>query len=249
MEARKHDSKGELNMNRSWRMMPTSGSTKGCGRYLIVLLLTFTALLAGSLAAASADPIKITIDDDDKTGLSISRSDNPGATITVPVGKTEVIPPPPQPGKPPNLFTVTLNVAPGPTQTGIVFFTEPGLDVPPNKEDDQSISDALQVSVTPGSATTTDVGIRFSSDPDEVSYIKNANKIMETGMFQTIRGSDLSLLDSDGKVMAGNFNLPDGITIQVRSDAVLPEPSTLTLLGIGTFGLLGYGRRRYKRVT
>ncbi len=50
-----------------------------------------------------------------------------------------------------------------------------------------------------------------------------------------------------GEFIANDFALDD-ISLSTAAPAeVIPEPSTLTLLGIGTFGLLGYGWRRGRR--
>jgi hypothetical protein len=44
-----------------------------------------------------------------------------------------------------------------------------------------------------------------------------------------------------------NTSLPTGGSFEIASVSSVPEPSTLTLLGLGSLSLLGYGWRRRKQ--
>lgn len=43
--------------------------------------------------------------------------------------------------------------------------------------------------------------------------------------------------------------LADGRVVAARADPVVPEPSTVTLFGLGSLGLLGYGWRRRQQAS
>jgi hypothetical protein len=93
-----------------------------------------------------------------------------------------------------------------------------------------AISDFITVSAQQGVSVIT---ITVSSDAEQGLTIPPnvTTRLAENGTFQT-----LGTVQFDGSTD----------TIQLQSDVAVPEPATLTLLGIGIASMAGYGWRRRK---
>jgi hypothetical protein len=103
------------------------------------------------------------------------------------------------------------------------------------------VSDIVELLLIDGFCST-DVTITFTSDSEDgLDYSGTFITIPETG--------DLQNLTTLFQLFSGvDALLPDTYDISVQSDRPenTPEPSTLTLAGLGTMTLLGYGWRRRK---
>src|SRR5262249_12924591 len=99
--------------------------------------------------------------------------------------------------------------------------------------------------VTPGgqvspfaSGFTQPLGLAFNSQGDlfvanrNFSQIGTVSEVTPTGQVSTF---------------ASGFQGPYGLAFEPSQVPTVPEPSSLTLLGIGTISLLGYGWRRRKQ--
>ena len=135
---------------------------------------------------------------------------------------------------------------------GVDFFSISGftnLLEPANADDPQgTVSDRFVVTTTEGATT---YHVTLGSDPDLPTIPPGATDLT------TIpdQGLPPNPYYEDGTVQKVGtiFNLPGGGTdtyfIQSAPDATAaPEPSSLTLLGLGALGLLGYWWRKRKQV-
>jgi hypothetical protein len=72
--------------------------------------------------------------------------------------------------------------------------------------------------------------------------------VVTADLSHTFGVTSVQLFDDQGQFIE-DVSMTDslGNTLQVGESAAVPEPSTFTLLGLGTLGLLGYSWRRWKQ--
>jgi hypothetical protein len=118
-----------------------------------------------------------------------------------------------------------------------------------------SPEDSFLQQFTPGSSTpsslsftldlTTNVTGSETFSPDFFLF-----RVLSNGETRNASNLDIDITGPNPRVDPSGFSLGNGVLVPAPVVTPLvssaPEPSTLTLFGLGSLGLLGYGRRRRK---
>jgi len=198
------------------------------------------AALAGSglLTAGIASAANVTIHDDDISGVVITPDNNFELGVNVTQHTFESA-----------SLSGSWIALTGRVGSGIIYITE-------QDQSTTALSDILYAewgSSNPGGFSTATIDLTFLSDTDGTlspsglitqamidaapTFLANGWVVPETGLLQGLTGQFRNLATGD------LVSLPSNLTVFAQSD-VVPEPSTLILLGMGLAGFAVVGRKR-----